>query len=65
MRAWIAKHPLIFCFTVFAVLMLSLRFVAKGMIDNYGAWIAVPIIAVLFVIGLWIDRRDRQRDRAG
>lgn len=65
MRAWIARHPYIFCATVFAAMMLALRFVVGAAIDAYGAWIAIPGVAILLLIGLWIDRRDRQRDSAG
>jgi hypothetical protein len=62
MRAWIVRHPWIFCITVFVAAMLVIRaFVIWG-VDSYGAWFGFAFGAIMIFIGFLWDRHDRQRD---
>lgn len=46
----------------FIAIMLAVKEGAKAVVDSYGAWIAIPIIAIGIAFGYWIDRRKKPSD---
>lgn len=66
MRALIARHPIIFCTAAFAAVMGMFSIVWKWFVYAHSAsWIEVGAVFVgMLVIGVLIERRDRQRDVA-
>lgn len=42
---------------IFAIVMVTIWLGAKYAVSEAGAWVAIPIIAGIFLIAVWWERR--------
>lgn len=60
MRYLLFHHPGLVALVLFAAVMLCIRYgVAPYIVHTYGALGVVVTLAVLFVIGFWIEGRSK------
>lgn len=54
---------LIICTVLFIIAMIGVSYVAKAMVGTWGAWVAIPWIAGLLIVG-WIWERKEKANKA-
>ena len=52
---------ILFCIVLFTIAMLGVRFVAHGIVDNFGTIGALVTVGAMYSAGAWYDRRQRER----
>jgi hypothetical protein len=60
-HAHMLRPQILACIALFTIAMLGVRFLAHGIVDNFGTIGALVTVGAMYAAGAWYDRRQRER----